>query len=355
MWPLALMACLGLLLCARILLGPPTDDAVRRGCQERLGPRRVHVVLPATGTSPRFCRSLSTLLIHDWTPVLVNWQGQSHHSAKIFKLLEYLETHTSALFERQLDLPPQCSDERADIVISMDAYDVFAQRSLDVVLDEFARTPARIVYSAEKGCHPPGEPWCEQVPDSPLPHNFYGPNTDDLASLPTCRARFLNSGFVVGYARDLHSLYSDAAAQARLREGQFQADQSIFGPLYTSGRYNMTLDFLGAMATPTFFFEREVGFEPTRPEQQALDTRFLEDEVPWNQFNRVTRQFPALVHYNGLKEWMDDAWKQTWWGGGAGRPVMQRINAFLANATVALDTGHTLAFADLCTGTWQDP
>jgi hypothetical protein len=357
----AAIAILALIAATLYYLKPLTDEQIRVQCRKAIGPRKVHVVLPATNASPRFCRSLSTLLIHDYEPVIINWQGSKHHSAKIHSLLDYLEKHTSALFEKQQfdpTSPPQCQDERGDIVVSLDANDVFTQRPLESVLAEFEKMPERIVYSAEKGCHPLGEAWCSQVNDGPLPSNFYGPQTDNLKDLPHSRARFLNSGFVIGFAKDLHTLYTEAAQQAKLREGHFKADQSIFGPIFVSGRHNMTLDYKGAMATPIFFFELEVGFQPTPIALQApaTNSRYIRDETVWNQFNRVTNQFPAFVHYNGPKDWMDRDWKKTWWGGGQGTPVMERINTALnQNVTIARDTGELLSFREMCPGSWQIP
>jgi hypothetical protein len=314
----------------------------------------MHMVLPASASSPRFCRSLSTLLINDYEPVIINWGGETHHSSKIFKLLEYLQNKTSAVHEASLDLPSQCADERGDIVISMDAYDIITQRPLDGILAQFNSIPARIVYSAEKGCHPPNEPWCSLVPDSPLPNNFYGPDTDDTGNLQHSRARFLNSGIVIGYARDMLSLYTDAAAEATRRAGNFHADQSIFGPLYTSKQYNMTLDFLGVISTPFFFFEQEVGLQPAPAVSPVHRNRFIENEVPWNLYNRVTHQFPAFVHFNGNKAQMDDAWRQLLWGGGQGEAVMVRMKSYLEkNVSVSLDSGVTMSFRELCPGNWQ--
>lgn len=301
----------------------------------------MHVVLPASTTSPRFCRSLSILLINNYEPTIINWNGESHHSSKIFKLLEYLERNTSAKHEQLLDLPPQCTEERGDIVISMDAYDVLTQRSLDSVIEQFEQVSAKIVYSAEKGCHPPGEDWCKQVPDSPLQHNYYGPKTDG-EDLRYSRPRFLNSGFVIGYAKDLLNLYSDVAASATStsRQGNFKADQSIFGPIYVSELYNMTLDWIGTMSTPYFLYEEEIGPQPIPIDNPAHNNSFLQNEVPWSLFNRVTGQFPAFIHFNGNKNHMDDQWRQLWWGGGQGIPVMQRINDYLSNnVSIPLDNG----------------
>lgn len=335
---------------------PLTDDEIRLECRQKLGPRKVHVVLPASNSSPRFCRSLSTLLIHNYEPTLINWNGETHHSSKIFKLLEYLQTNTSAKHEHSLNLPPQCEEERGDIVISMDAYDVLTQRPLESVIEQFEQVPAKIVYSAEKGCHPPNEDWCKKVPDSPLPHNYYGPRTD-REDLRYSRPRFLNSGFVIGYAKDLLALYSDAAASATSRKGHFNADQSIFGPLYVSGLHNMTLDWIGTMSTPYFFFEEEVGAQPIPMDNPARNHSLLRDEVPWTLFNRVTGQFPAFVHFNGDKNHMDQQWSRLWFGGGQGMPVMQRIHNFLNsdNVSIPLDNGVSLPFHELCPGLWQTP
>lgn len=77
--------CLCFLVLAYNTFRPFTDNEIRLECRQKLGPRKVHVVLPASTSSPRFCRSLSTLLINNYEPIIINWNGESHHSSRSLK------------------------------------------------------------------------------------------------------------------------------------------------------------------------------------------------------------------------------------------------------------------------------
>lgn len=266
---------------------PKSASTAPPACQ-----RKVHLLLPATEASPRFCRTLASAILHGYDVSVINWGGSTHHSAKIFGTLDYIEKHTSAAdlglrkgnstSSDDLDQVTEAEEPTAsrrecqDIIVEIDAYDVLVQRPASYLIKTFEEQTnvsevdakgesggASIVFSAEKGCHPPGEAWCDQVPDSPVAHHIFGPDTD-RSIFEYNRPRWLNSGFVIGYANDMLKLYRAAADEATRRQGTFQADQSIFGPLFTSKAFNITLDYAGNMAALSFFFGLEMHFRPTK-------------------------------------------------------------------------------------------
>lgn len=306
--------------------------------------RRVHLLLPATQASPRFCRTLASAILHGYDVSVINWGGSTHHSAKIFGTLDYLEKHTSvAGLSRNSSDPSEKDDseeqkmmarrECQDIVVEVDAYDVLVQRPASYLIKTFEEQAnnghggAPIVFSAEKGCHPPDEDWCNQVPDSPIPQHIYGPDTDRRPDrLELNRARWLNSGFVVGYAPDMLRLYRAAADEATRREGTFTADQSIFGPLFASNEYNVTLDYTSKMAALSFFFGDEMFFRPTylTPRRPRLPRFPSSGEEADHQAWEVARAKVVDEHERRRSELMDQL--------GADAPEMRLLSPSFSDA-----------------------
>jgi hypothetical protein len=310
----------------------------------------VHLLLPATQVTPRFCKTLASLILHEYPNiVMTNYHGDTHHRAKIFSTLDYLERNIT---------------NAEDIVIIIDAYDTLAQQPLQKVLQHFEEQEGTIVFSAEKGCHPPQEDWCSQVPDSPLPKSLYGPNTDLEFDLTLNRPRWLNSGFVIGRAHALKTLYTAAAKMATELDGNFVADQSIFGPLFVNGSYGITLDYTSAIAQPMFFYEREVHFSVETVDVKAMhgamhgamqyvfDVDQPADASPiWKLRNLATGSTPAFVHFNlPDKRALDEYWPTFWYGGQSGLDVARSARQYVDTygSVRRGNDGATMQYKDMC-------
>lgn len=196
---------------------------------------KFHLLIPASGTHFRLCRALasSTLLGYP-VPVLNGWlkpgelDASKTHLAKVRTVMQYL------------DSLPASSDD--DLVLMIDGYDIVFQVPPDVLIDRYfevtraasAKLAARfngesieallgedkprqtILFGPEKICYPVD--WnrigCWAIPeDIDIPVGAYGP---DDGSLDHNLPRWLNSGTIMGPARDMRLMF--AATLARIQE-----------------------------------------------------------------------------------------------------------------------------------------
>ncbi|KAL9112045.1 MAG: hypothetical protein Q9227_003665 [Pyrenula ochraceoflavens] len=201
---------------------------------EKLG-HRLHVLLPATQGDVDLCKTLLTAKALGYpTPGLIAWDEKydnpaqmagGSHLAKVFRTLEYLEL-----------LPPS---RNSDLVMMMDAYDIWFQLKPEILIHRFhtINTAAndrirhrmgrladnnaieqKIIFGAGKRCAPNQlhTVACYPIPQSPLPADLYGDNTDTVIGrnkYTSLRQRYLNSGYVLGTVKDLRALLRAAAKE----------------------------------------------------------------------------------------------------------------------------------------------
>ena len=202
---------------------------------------RLHLLVPATLPNLHMCRLLYSASVLDYpTPVIVNFKGKdkfdasSSHLAKIHGIQRYIN-----------QLPPSCDD---DLILIVDAYDVFFQLRADVMIQRYfevtreADEELRAIYGEEmvekhnlretilfgpdKLCWPenPQRPACSAVPDSPLPDDAFGDKTDTPGVPLLARPRWLNSGTIMGPAADLRKLLEATLVKIN---GTFEPDSPV--------------------------------------------------------------------------------------------------------------------------------
>lgn len=170
------------------------------------------------------CKTLLTLSILEYpNPHIVSWGeqddgkgllGGGSHYAKITGVLKYIN-------DEQRRKQPNFDNE---LVLMIDSYDIWFQLPVEVLIaryhaivaEENTRTAHRIgrafhrenihspvVFGAGKRCSPNQIHTlaCYPIPDSPLPMDTYGGNTDTLMGRnmhSSFRTRYLNSGYMIG-------------------------------------------------------------------------------------------------------------------------------------------------------------
>ena len=134
---------------------------------------------------------------------------------------------------------PQSNDE--DLVLLVDAWDVWFQLPIEVLLQRYDAINLRanerirnqigakrvreygvaqtIVASTQKRCWPAdsADHVCYAVPQSPLPSDLYGDDTDQHITTPEddsfeyarYRPRYINSGIIMGNVKDMRKLYEE--------------------------------------------------------------------------------------------------------------------------------------------------
>lgn len=217
-------------------LPPPVDN------------RNFHILMSASQTAINFCKSFLSMAILGYpTPTLIGWGyetapgeegflGGGTHFVKITHALEYIK-------DEENRKKPGFED---DLVMVLDGYDIWFQLPFEVIVSRYDAIIAEenervahrmgrardienitstIVFAAGKRCCPNSihTAACYPVPDSPLPHDLYGTNTDSAVggtAWSSFRNRYVNSGYVIGPVRDMRRLLqaaSDKLDQCRHR------------------------------------------------------------------------------------------------------------------------------------------
>lgn len=194
------------------------------------------------------------------TPTLINWgrvfenpqlTNGGAHIAKISGVLQFLETLDSS------------HDE--DLVLVVDGYDIWFQFGPQVLVDRYhelvreanARIEDRlgkramkeldihqsIFFGAQKECWPgtPDDINCYASPNSTLPDDIYGPDTDNFIDDPKnpssrFRQRYLNSGTVMGSLAEMRKFYERSMFKFN-ENANFGSDQSIFAEIFGEQEY----------------------------------------------------------------------------------------------------------------------
>ncbi|CAG9946321.1 unnamed protein product [Clonostachys rosea f. rosea IK726] len=236
------------------------------------GDHRLVLVLPADKPGLSVCKTVTSALALGYPmPVLVNWGADPRERwgnkggsnlLKITGVLEYLD---EMLGGESLDghrLRPE------DLVAMVDPSDAWFQLPPEVLLARYhegngkankrlekewagrsgEEMPVKqtIIASAQKRCWPTQDmgpdPHCDKLPASPARKDLYGSKTDieqpedESKRFHDLRPRFLNSGFIIGPAADLHRYFRRVKEKLdrKLGEGErfIQTDQGIFAEVF---------------------------------------------------------------------------------------------------------------------------
>ncbi|KAI1071525.1 hypothetical protein LB507_005053 [Fusarium sp. FIESC RH6] len=203
--------------------------------------RRFALVIPANNPSPDLCKTIGSALALGYpSPVIINW-GVDHRPISKWKggknlpkvpgFVDYLDAvmHPNAHPSERL--------EEDDIVLLVDAYDVWFQLPAQVMLERYHRLnkeandrlqemwnkkrsgkmPMKqtIIAASGKRCDPKLEKMgykirCDKWPQSPLRKDLYGPETDKNETWNYYRPRWINGGVYIGPAGDLRRLFRRA-------------------------------------------------------------------------------------------------------------------------------------------------
>ncbi|KAK5174225.1 uncharacterized protein LTR77_001305 [Saxophila tyrrhenica] len=353
---------------ARPLL-PPT--ATELATQK---PSNLHVVIPASKADPNLCKVLLSAAILGYpSPAIINWQKDfsdgslvegGSHLAKISGVYEYLasfdETHED------------------DLVLMVDGFDIWFQLRPQTLIDRYFDVNRRadqrirnelgpaaekygirqeIIFGCQKRCWPWtfDDPPCYAVPESNLPKDIYGPETDtDVGNEENpyikYRQRFLNSGVGMGTLRAMRKMFGQALAQAE-KERNFGSDQFIFSHIFgdqqvwrevlrrdsMSARQKMQHKWRGPPANRNYNEKHltevvekaktredgnfEFGIGVDYESKIGLNTVFAEDDTEWVHFNdeaqlrdvQASRSIdPTTGHLQGIEADIDASLPPFW-------------------------------------------
>ena len=276
-----------------------------------------HLLFPADGSNVHLCKALlSATLLNYPTPTLYNWQGSSSMMAKITGGLAYLER----LY----------SDRDKDLVLIVDGFDLWFQLSPQILVDRYHAINAaaekrirnqtgqeameqghiaqKIIFAAQKRCWPGAADHvsCTAVPESQLPMDIYGPDTDipsgdEKNPYLRIRQRFLNAGFVMGPVKEMRALFERAQEKADADPEQYGQDQSVFASIWgEQEKQRSTLKDAVASASAgktsplkrDFLSSREIDYEfgigLDYESALSMPTVFSEYDSQWVTFSNET-------------------------------------------------------------------
>ncbi|KAL7410116.1 hypothetical protein BDY24DRAFT_372130 [Mrakia frigida] len=333
---------------------------------------KLHFLLPATHSTPEFCKTLLTTLLHDYEPLVINWganaTGVRARQIKVKGVHEYISKNVT---------------DPKDLIFMIDAFDVWLQQPASVLLSKYLSYPARVLIGADKRCWPPGpNPLeCIDIPNSTLPSNIYGDETDTGQELATGytfslnRPRYPNSGTILSPHSLLLPLYTSLLAQSLTQDPETEDDQQLFlstyfndlnsprsEPLSTTsprkGQSSLHPDFESELFQTMTFSQRDVEFMRAStglPSHPSFSSALSSPPSERLMFNRISGTLPIAVHFNGgEKKLLGEWWGRMWWvtGGEGEREERKAVREWVkrkvrkGGVTVARD-GRWISWEEL--------
>ncbi|KAH9818199.1 hypothetical protein Tdes44962_MAKER05393 [Teratosphaeria destructans] len=283
--------------------------------------RHFHLVLPATAATTDLCKLIFSGFVTGYPePVLLGWEGHGlyngseSHLFKISETLAYLKT-----------LPNSADD---DLVLLLDAYDVWFQLRPDVLITRYfevmrkanqrlkdegihgkgyygAKIKQSILFGADKACWPddPRRAACWAVPESPLNDAAFGPATD--ADMILARPRWLNSGTILGPARDMRDMLNATMYQIQKKfdDGyRFRtSDQFYFQEMWAEQEVRRTILREGNVKAPVMGQDEVTGEDIRGHVPNIAHRRRTEFHVT---IDYETKVFQTSAAYTEFITWM---------------------------------------------------
>ena len=285
------------------------------------------MLIPASKPDPNLCKAIvSSRVLGYPSPQIINWEQTFDDPAFVEGGSHLAKINGTAQYLYSLD-----DTHNDDLVLMLDGYDAWIQLRPQTAVDRFLDINARankridatfggksagkmsvrqdIIFGAQKRCWPwsVDDPPCYAVPQSSLPPNIYGPETDtdvndELNPYIKYRQRFLNSGVAMGRVGAMRKMFNQALAQAP-QDANFGSDQYIFSHIL--GDQELYREILRrdtgvkprddlneahieevrakAAARQDGSFEFGIGLD--YGSEIGLNTVFAEDDTEWIQFS----------------------------------------------------------------------
>ena len=241
--------------------------------------RSFHVLIPASETNEKLCKTLlSSSLLNYPSPTLINFEevftgdswDKGTHAGKIKGVYDFLNKDKKVRDD--------------DLVLVIDGYDVWFQLPPEIMVKRYhmliheanqrlreqygsilqerpweggqrkkvQRYKQTVVFGADKICWPnqAEDPACASLPESTMPKNAYGPNTDKDPEAFSNRPKYLNSGTLIGPVTDVRAIYERALEKVEQGLGAV-GDQFVFAEILGEQEYQRHTDNPG-MGTPWF-------------------------------------------------------------------------------------------------------
>ncbi|KAH0266479.1 hypothetical protein KCU91_g10719, partial [Aureobasidium melanogenum] len=258
---------LGSLLAIFVLLSSGGHGSARTIVSSKealLPPAYLRMLFPVRHSDANYCKTvLSTAILNYPEPILIGFAGKKdekkdENADSTLDLAQRISRKTSILgIDKYLRNTSTTFDE--DLVIIADGLNTWFQLRPQTLLDRYFESNRnaderikkelgvnadvlgirqKIIFGAQRDCSPwsAEDPACAAVPESTLPSNIYGPQTDADAGegkdpFTKQRPRYINSGFAMGPVKELRKLYAEAAKRV-MGDQHLQDEGKVLGQLF---------------------------------------------------------------------------------------------------------------------------
>lgn len=219
-----------------------------------------HLLVPASESNPQLCKTLlSSFILSYPPPTLINYgkkfdeEGwdKGTHAGKIRGVFDYLSDKSKVKdddlvlvidgFDVWFQLPPEVMIRRYHAMVAeanerlRRRYGMVNQGSLESGTSKnVPKYTQKVIFGADKICwpNPAEDPACTAIPYSTLPEDVYGPETDKDSESFLNRARYLNSGNIIGPAADVRVIYQYAVEKVEEKGRGTIGDQFVFAEIF---------------------------------------------------------------------------------------------------------------------------
>ncbi|KAK9471077.1 uncharacterized protein V1510DRAFT_421209 [Dipodascopsis tothii] len=307
-------------------------------------------LIPLTRSHFNFCRSLYTALINDYPkPTLINWGSQLQGAGARVLKINGIDAYLHALPDNHFAL-------------IMDGFDVWYQLPFKALVDRFVELLTEVgsqdiaIFGADKKCWPNdfASPACTNIPESPLPTDVFGPDTDDATKITASRRRYihhrprwLNSGNMFGSVKTLRQIYDRANYSISVAPpDEVYSDQMYIANVYGDQDLPMTVDFRSQIFQTMTFSHDDIGF--VDEDFMSFPRKPASERKAW-AYNKITNFIAPVLHFNGPKEAMDAWWPKMWWSTNVDNKDVREASEKVFQTGGAYTTdGKFLSWKDLC-------
>lgn len=272
-------------------------------------------------------------------PLIVNY-GQKYenkleaHAAKINGVYVTLANLAK-------DKPPsktvtEGEPELDNLALVIDGFDAWFQLGPEVLVERYLeRTKGKtVVFGVDKECWPNKHDTaaCTAAPESPLPTDAYGPETDKDKWHYKTRARYLNSGTIIGPIGDIQEIFSvsKSSLDKATAEGRvIYSDQGVIADVWGEKRTvaQIVLDYWSELFQTLTHSHNDIEWKEITGKHLA--------------YNKITDKIPVVLHFNGPKQYLEKWWPFMWFHHTTGE-LKETVEAKKRNGGwVPKDTEHT--------------
>ncbi|KAE8445156.1 hypothetical protein EG329_013652 [Mollisiaceae sp. DMI_Dod_QoI] len=249
------------------------DDVDPENATQRIIKKpKFHLLIPASKPTENLCKTLmSAAMLNYPPPTLISYGNTGHNErpgvdevSNIFAFLHGKEAHDDDLIlvveeDAWFQLPAEVTINRyfhglrdSNVKLLEKYGRVQHNDSTIVSSSQRQKYTMKILFGSAKQCsNGASDPACYSVPESPLPKDIYGDETDRHPEGKYNRPRYMSSAMVMGRVADLRPIYKEATEMLEFADIGKHGSQYVFSQIFGEQEYARTLSLASARNGPS--------------------------------------------------------------------------------------------------------